>query len=199
MKTEYKEQERSQSTPSRSPSYPLTPGSDRGRRDSYGVYREREAARKQYLRSQSEDVYTIPRTDQTMITLTNNSADTRGYTGGGGYTGGPGAGGYTGAPGAGGYTGGAGGYTGGAPGGGGYLGPVRGAQHPHPEELWSRQTSMETSYNVPSIRTDMGDQHGSLEAARGQGGSRQYGRFDSIAEVSENRSETGWRNNGYDL
>ena len=183
MKAEYKEQERSQSTPSRSPSYPLTPGSDRGRRDSYGVYREREAARKQYLRSQSEDVYTIPRTDQTMITLTNNSADTRGYTGGAGYTGAPGAG----------------GYTGGAHGAGGYLGPVRGAQHPHPEELWSRQTSMETSYNVPSIRTDMGDQHGSLEAARGQGGSRQYGRFDSIAEVSENKSETGWRNNGYDL
>jgi len=67
----------------------------------------------------------------------------------------------------------------------------RGAQHHDPAQLWSRQTSMDTSYNVPSIRTDMGDNMASL-------GQRNYGRFDSIAEVTES-SQGGWRNNGYNL
>ena len=58
-------------------------------------------------------------------------------------------------------------------------------------QVWSRQTSMDTSYNVPSIRTDMGDQD--IRAARNTGG------FDSIAEVTESGTEAGWRNRGYDL
>ena len=67
-------------------------------------------------------------------------------------------------------------------------GPVldtRGAHHP--PDLWSRQTSLDTSYNVPSIRTDMGE------------APRIAGRFDSIAEVTESSSQGGWRNQGYDL
>lgn len=70
-------------------------------------------------------------------------------------------------------------------------GPVttehRGADH----QLWSRQTSLDTSYNVPSIRTDMGDQD--MRTNRNIGG------FDSIAEVTESGTEAGWRNQGYDL
>ena len=64
------------------------------------------------------------------------------------------------------------------------LGPgYRGAQHPNPPELWSRQTSLETSYNVPSLRTDPGTD---------------LQRFPSIAEVTETRSQdSGWRNMGY--
>ena len=58
-------------------------------------------------------------------------------------------------------------------------------------QVWSRQTSLDTSYNVPSIRTDMGDQD--IRAARNTGG------FDSIAEVTESGTEAGWRNQGYDL
>ena len=58
-------------------------------------------------------------------------------------------------------------------------------------EVWSRQTSLDTSYNVPSIRTDMGDQD--MRAMRNIGG------FDSIAEVTESGTEAGWRNRGYDL
>ena len=141
------------------------------RRDSYGVYKEREAARRSYLRSHSEDVYTIPRTDQTM--LASSAAGQQPVAGGQ-----PPLGGHQGA------------HQGAHQGGyqGGYLGGVRGAQHPNPEELWSRQTSLETSYNVPSIRTDMGEP-----------GHRQYGRFDSIAEVSESRTDSGWRNQGYNL
>ena len=160
VKTEYREQERSNSQGSNpSSSFPLAPGDNRyQRRDSYGVYKEREAARRSYLRSHSEDVYTIPRTENTMLSAA-----------GGGQTQqqqhqGPAQ------PALGGYQ-------------GGYLGGVRGAQHPNPEELWSRQTSMETSYNVPSIRTDMGEPHGPTHP-------RQYGRFDSIAEVSESRTDT---------
>ena len=42
------------------------------------------------------------------------------------------------------------------------------------QEVWSRQTSLDTSYNVPSIRTDMGDQDM-------RGGNRNIGEFDSIA------------------
>jgi len=67
----------------------------------------------------------------------------------------------------------------------------RGAQHHDPTQLWSRQTSMDTSYNVPSIRTDMGENMASM-------GPRSYGRFDSIAEVTES-SQGGWRNNGYNF
>ena len=58
-------------------------------------------------------------------------------------------------------------------------------------DIWSRQTSLDTSYNVPSIRTDMGDQD--MRTARNIGG------FDSIAEVTESGTEAGWRNRGYDL
>ena len=59
-------------------------------------------------------------------------------------------------------------------------------------EVWSRQTSLDTSYNVPSIRTDMGDQDI-------RGVNRNIGGFDSIAEVTESGTEAGWRNRGYDL
>ena len=58
-------------------------------------------------------------------------------------------------------------------------------------QMWSRQTSLDTSYNVPSIRTDMGEQD--IRGARNIGG------FDSIAEVTESGTEAGWRNRGYDL
>ena len=70
-------------------------------------------------------------------------------------------------------------------------GPVTtGPRGPDPQ-VWSRQTSLDTSYNVPSIRTDMGDQD--IRVARNTGG------FDSIAEVTESGTEAGWRNRGYDL
>ena len=59
-------------------------------------------------------------------------------------------------------------------------------------EVWSRQTSLDTSYNVPSIRTDMGDQDI-------RGVNKNIGGFDSIAEVTESGTEAGWRNRGYDL
>ena len=70
-------------------------------------------------------------------------------------------------------------------------GPVTTGPRGPDTQVWSRQTSMETSYNVPSIRTDMGDQD--IRAARNTGG------FDSIAEVTESGTEAGWRNQGYDL
>ena len=50
-------------------------------------------------------------------------------------------------------------------------GPFRGAPLDQ-GEMWSRQTSLDTSYNVPSIRSEMAE-------------TRQMGRFDSIAEVTE--------------
>ena len=137
VKTEYKDTHQSPG-----------PGAEMLRRNSAGMYRDQ--AKRSYLRqsqSQSEEIYTIPQTQQTMLQMSDHNM---------GY---------------------------------------RGAQHHHPEELWSRQTSMDTSYNVPSIRTDMGDDNKHV--------ARQYGRFDSIAEVTESRSDTraagGWRNNGYDL
>ena len=70
-------------------------------------------------------------------------------------------------------------------------GPVTTGTRGPQGDLWSRQTSLDTSYNVPSIRTDMGDQD--MRTARNIGG------FDSIAEVTESGTEAGWRNRGYDL
>ena len=43
--------------------------------------------------------------------------------------------------------------------------------------LWSRQTSLDTSYNVPSIRSELAETEGRH--------ARHLGRFDSIAEVTE--------------
>ena len=128
---------------------------DRVRRDSYGLYRDQQA-RRSYRRSHSEDVYTIPQTEQTMLHPSQS----------------------------------------------GYLG-IRGAEHPNPAELWSRQTSMDTSYNVPSIRTDMGEELGPGGLVRMGSGSRPYdARFDSIAEVTEsqtrsNNTVNGVKNKGY--
>ena len=74
-------------------------------------------------------------------------------------------------------------------------GPVldtRGAHHP--PDLWSRQTSLDTSYNVPSIRSEVGDTEARPHTSAGR-----LGRFDSIAEVTESRTETEdqpWRNRG---
>ena len=62
------------------------------------------------------------------------------------------------------------------------------------EEQWSRQTSLDTSYNVPSLRSEVGE----TEARPHTSGGR-LGRFDSIAEVTESRTETEdqpWRNRG---
>ena len=65
------------------------------------------------------------------------------------------------------------------------LGPFRGAPLDQ-GEVWSRQTSLDTSYNVPSIRSEVGE----AEARAG----RQLGRFDSIAEVTESKTEEErWR------
>ena len=64
-------------------------------------------------------------------------------------------------------------------------GPFRGAPLDQ-GEMWSRQTSLDTSYNVPSIRSEVGE----AEARAG----RQLGRFDSIAEVTESKTEEErWR------
>ena len=55
-------------------------------------------------------------------------------------------------------------------------GPFRGPHGQDPALQWSRQTSrqtsLDTSYNVPSIRSELAE-------------TRQLGRFDSIAEVTE--------------
>ena len=137
------------------------------------MYKEREAARRSYLRSHSEDVYTIPRTEATMLSAAGQQQGQ-----------GPAQ------PALGNYQG---GYLGGVP---------RGAQHPNPEELWSRQTSLDTTYNIPSIRTDVGEELGPAGLVRMGSGSRPYGRFDSIAEVTEsqtrsNNTVSGVKNNGY--
>ena len=156
VKTEYRDSDSpNQDTTHRSNSSNHHP--DRVRRDSYGLYKDQQA-RRSYRRSQSEEVYTIPQTEQTMLHPSQS----------------------------------------------GYLG-IRGAQHPNPAELWSRQTSMDTSYNVPSIRTDMGEELGPGGLVRMGSGSRQHqGRFDSIAEVTESQTRSnnavhGVRNQGYNL
>ena len=60
-------------------------------------------------------------------------------------------------------------------------GPFRGPHTQDPALLWSRQTSrqtsLDTSSNVPSIRSELADTEGRQP--------RQLGRFDSIAEVTE--------------
>ena len=133
------------------------------RRDSYGVYRD-QAARRSYRRSHSslsasEAVYTIPHTEATLLPPQGVVGPPMGLPQ---AAAGPPMG-LSQDPG---------------------LGPgYRGAQHSNPPELWSRQTSLETSYNVPSLRTDPGTD---------------LQRFPSIAEVTETRSQdSGWRNMGY--
>ena len=145
-------------------SQPSLVGAAPARRDSYGVYRD-QAARRSYRRSHSslsasEAVYTIPHTEATLLPPQGAVGPPMGLQQAAagppmGLSQDPGLG----------------------------LG-YRGAQHPNPPELWSRQTSLETSYNVPSLRTDPGTD---------------LQRFPSIAEVTETRSqeEPGWRNMGY--
>ena len=145
-------------------SQPSLVGAAPARRDSYGVYRD-QAARRSYRRSHSslsasEAVYTIPHTEATLLPAQGAVGPPMGLQQAAagppmGLSQDPGLG----------------------------LG-YRGAQHPNPPELWSRQTSLETSYNVPSLRTDPGTD---------------LQRFPSIAEVTETRSqeEPGWRNMGY--
>ena len=145
-------------------SQPSLVGAAPARRDSYGVYRD-QAARRSYRRSHSslsasEAVYTIPHTEATLLPPQGVVGPPMGLQQAAagppmGLSQDPGLG----------------------------LG-YRGAQHPNPPELWSRQTSLETSYNVPSLRTDPGTD---------------LQRFPSIAEVTETRSqeEPGWRNMGY--